>query len=108
MELEAYSDADWAESIVDRRSTSRYCTFLGGNLVTWRSKKQLMVAKSSAEAKFRAMAQGICELLWIKIILTDLEITLKEPIMRLYYDNQDAINITHNPVHHMIEPSMWK
>ena len=56
MELEAYSDADWAESIVDRRSTSRYCTFLGGNLVTWRSKKQPMVAKSSAEAEFRAMA----------------------------------------------------
>ena len=37
--LEAYTDADYAGSIVDRRSTTGYCTFLGGNLVTWRSKK---------------------------------------------------------------------
>ncbi|KAL6323249.1 hypothetical protein AAG906_029256 [Vitis piasezkii] len=99
MELEAYSDADWAESIVDRRSTSRYCTFLGGNLVTWRSKKQPVVARSSTEAKFKAIAQGICELLWTKIILTDLCITLKEP-MRLYCDDQATKNIAHNLVHH--------
>ncbi|KAA3458615.1 Cysteine-rich RLK (RECEPTOR-like protein kinase) 8 [Gossypium australe] len=39
--IEAYIDADYASSVVDRKSTSRYCTFLGGNLVTWRSKKQL-------------------------------------------------------------------
>ena len=63
--LEAYTDA--AGSIVDRRSTTGYCTFLGGNLVTWRSKKQNVVARSSAEAEFRAMAQGICELLTDKI-----------------------------------------
>ena len=58
-----------------------------------------MVVRSSVEIKFRAMAQGICELLWIKIILIDLDITLKGPIMRLYCDNQTAININHNPVH---------
>ena len=63
--VEAYTDSDWAGSIVDRRSTTGYCTFVGGNLVTWKSKKQMMVSRSSAEAKFRAMAQGICELLWI-------------------------------------------
>ena len=63
IELGAYNDADLAGSIVDRRSTYGYCTFLGGNLVKWRSKKQLMVARSSAEAKFRVMTQGICELL---------------------------------------------
>jgi hypothetical protein len=59
--LEAYTDADYAGSLIDRRSTTGYCTFLGGNLVTWRSKKQNVVAQSSAEAKFRAMAQGACE-----------------------------------------------
>ena len=63
IEVEAYNDVDWVGSIVNRRSTSRYCTFLGGNLVTWRSKKQLVVAISSTEVEFRAMAQGICELL---------------------------------------------
>jgi hypothetical protein len=54
--LEAYTDADYTGSIVDRRSTFGYCTFLGRNLVTWRSKKQNVVARSSAEAEFRAMA----------------------------------------------------
>ncbi|CAL8175713.1 unnamed protein product [Prunus armeniaca] len=56
--IEAYTDADWAGSVSDRRSTTGYCTFVGGNLVTWRSKKQSVVARSSAEAEFRAMAHG--------------------------------------------------
>jgi len=72
MTLEAYTDADYAGSLIDRRSTSGYCTFLGGNLVTWRSKKQNVVARSSAKSEFRAIAQGLCELLWLKIILVDL------------------------------------
>ncbi|RDX85925.1 Copia protein, partial [Mucuna pruriens] len=67
-------------SIVGRRSTSGYCMFLGGNLVTWRSKKQNVVARSSAEVEFRAMAQGICEGLWMKIILDDLKVKYEGPI----------------------------
>ncbi|CAJ2663478.1 unnamed protein product [Trifolium pratense] len=97
--LEAYTDADYAGSIVDRRSTTGYCTFLGGNLVTWKSKKQSVVSRSSAEAEFRAMAQGICELLWLKSILEDLRIKSDEP-MKLYCDNKSAISIAHNPVQH--------
>lgn len=50
--LDAYTDADYAGSIVDRRSTIGYCTFIGGNLVTWRSKKQNVVARSSANQNF--------------------------------------------------------
>lgn len=97
--IEAYTDADYAGSVIDRRSTTGYCTFLGGNLVTWRSKKQNVVARSSAEAEFRAMAQGICELLWLKIILEDLKIKWGGP-MKLYCDNKSAISIAHNPVQH--------
>jgi len=67
--------------------------------VTWKSKKQSVVARSSAEAEFRAMAQGICELLWLKIILEDLRIKSDAP-MRLYCDNKSAISIAHNPVQH--------
>ncbi|XP_042495154.1 uncharacterized mitochondrial protein AtMg00810-like [Macadamia integrifolia] len=62
LRIEGYSDAEWAGSISDRRSTSSYCTFVGGNLVTWRSKKQPIVARSNAKAEYRAMAHAICEL----------------------------------------------
>ena len=97
--VEAYTDADYAGSLVDRRSTTGYCTFLGGNLVTWRSKKQNVVARSSAESEFRALAQGLCELLWLKIILNDLRVKWETP-MKLFCDNKSAINIAHNPIQH--------
>ena len=61
--LEVYSDDDWVGSIVDKRSTIGYCTFMGGNLVTWRNKKQPIVAKFSVEVEFRVMVQEIHELL---------------------------------------------
>ena len=50
-----YCDADLAGDRVDRRSTTGYCTFIGGNLVTWKSKKQNVVSCSSAEAEYRAI-----------------------------------------------------
>ena len=55
------------------------------------------MARSSAEAEYRAMALGICELLWIKSLLEELKIKWKG-IMRLYCDNKSAINIAHNLV----------
>ncbi|XP_057968152.1 secreted RxLR effector protein 161-like [Malania oleifera] len=64
LKIEGYTDADWARNILDRKSTSGYFTFIGGNLVTWRSKKQKVVALSRAEVEFRGMAKGLCELLW--------------------------------------------
>ena len=99
LNIEGYTDADWAGSIDDRRSTAGYLTFVGGNLVTWRSKKQGVVARSSAEAEYRGMAKGVCELLWIKNLLQELKISPTLP-MKLYYDNKAACDITHNPVQH--------
>ena len=69
LDIEGYTDADWAGNISDRKSTSGYFTFEGGNLVTWRSKKQMVVALSNAEAEFRGMVKGICELLQLKRLL---------------------------------------
>ncbi|CAA6670327.1 unnamed protein product [Spirodela intermedia] len=60
--VEICTNADYAGSVIDCRSTLAYCTFVCGNLMTWRSKKQQVVARSSTEAGFRALAQGICEL----------------------------------------------
>ena len=57
-----YTDVDWAGSPSDRRSTSRDCVLVGGNLVSWKSKKQNVVARSSAESEYRAMAIATCEL----------------------------------------------
>ena len=99
MTLEAYIDANYAGSVVDRRSTLGYCILIGGNLVTWTSKKQNVVARSSAELEFRAMALRICELLWLKIILCDLKVEW-EASMRLYCDNKSAIDIAHNSFQH--------
>ncbi|CAJ2655096.1 unnamed protein product [Trifolium pratense] len=94
-----FTDADWAGSVTDRRSTSGYCTYVWGNLVTWRSKKQGVVARSSAEAEFRAMAQGICEGLWIHRVLEELKMKI-ELSLKLYSDSKAAISIAHNPVQH--------
>ena len=63
METKGYTDADWARNITDRRYTLGYFTFVVENVVTWRSKKQNMVARSMAEAEYWSMAHGICELL---------------------------------------------
>ena len=57
LQIEAYTDADWACAFDDHRSTSAYCMFVGSNLVSCRSKKQSMVARISAEAEFRVVAQ---------------------------------------------------
>ena len=65
----------------------------------WRSKKQNVVARSSAEAEFRGMALGVCEALWLRLILRDLGYLPRQPI-RLYCDNKAACDIAHNPVQH--------
>ncbi|GAV56879.1 hypothetical protein CFOL_v3_00420 [Cephalotus follicularis] len=97
--VEIYIDTDWAGSSVDRMSMSDYCTYVWGNLVTWRSKKQPVVARSSAEVEFRALAHGICEGFSLRRLLSELSIPYNSP-MRLYCDNKAAVSIAHNHVHH--------
>ncbi|XP_035839071.1 secreted RxLR effector protein 161-like [Helianthus annuus] len=72
LNVELYTDIDWAGDKGNRRSTSGYFSLVGGNLVTWRSKKQKVVALSSAEAEFRGVARGLSEVLWIRKLLEDI------------------------------------
>nr|GEX54076.1 putative reverse transcriptase, RNA-dependent DNA polymerase [Tanacetum cinerariifolium] len=72
LNIQMYTDADWAGDKGNRRSTSGYFSLVGGNLVTWRSKKQKVVSLSSAEAEFRGIAKGLAEALWIRKLVSEI------------------------------------
>ncbi|BFG35424.1 hypothetical protein CerSpe_216980 [Prunus speciosa] len=95
--LLGYSDADWAGCPVTRRSTTGFAVYLGRNFISWCSKKQTTVARSSAEAEYRALASVVAELSWALQLLRELQITLPSP-PRLLCDNDSAIFIASNPV----------
>ena len=101
-QIEILTYANWEGCSEDRWSTSAYCTFVWGNLVTWMSKKRV-VAQSSAEARYRAMARGVCEVIWVRSILWELKIWSRQPPSKLFCDNKSTINIAHNPFNMIIQ-----
>jgi hypothetical protein len=94
-----YCDSDWGGDLVDRRSTTGYCVFVNGNLVSWNTKKQTTVATSSAEAEVMASAALVSEIKWLILILEELGFVVNKPIT-VYCDNQSAISISENDVKH--------
>nr|GEW84084.1 reverse transcriptase, RNA-dependent DNA polymerase [Tanacetum cinerariifolium] len=86
VELKAYCDYDWASCPMTMRSTTGYCILLGDSSISWKSKKQAVVSRSSAEAEYMAMAQTCCEVTWLVNLFKDLGIKDLEP-MDLHCDN---------------------
>jgi len=84
LSLTAFADADWASCVDTKRSTSGFCVFLGNILLSWRSKKQPTVSKSSTEAEYRVLSS----------------VTSDVPSVMLFCDNKSAISLASNPAHH--------
>ena len=98
-ELIGYSDADWAGDINTRRSTSGFAFQLGKSTITWCSRRQATVAKSSTEAEYVSLSSAAQEVIWLRRLLVNLGIQVLSPTT-IFEDNQSAIDISRNPKHH--------
>jgi hypothetical protein len=97
--ITAYTDADWAGCPDTRRSTSGFCVFVGDSLVSWSSKHQPTVSRSSAEAEYRGIANTVAECTWIRNLLGELNADVPKATIA-YCDNVSSIYMSKNPVHH--------
>ncbi|KAH9762199.1 retrovirus-related pol polyprotein from transposon RE1 [Citrus sinensis] len=72
MKLTSFTDADWGSDLDDRKSIGAYCVYLGNNMISWSSKKQTVVTKSSAKSEYRALASATLEIAWLKSLFLEM------------------------------------
>lgn len=94
--LEGFADADWATCTVDRRSYTGYCFKYAGSIISWESKKQRTVALSTAEAEYMALVEATKEAIHLKRLLE--EMTIPGGCIKIWTDNQAALNLVKNPI----------
>jgi len=95
----SFLEADWVGCLTTQDSTTNYCVFLTRNLISWCTKKQHTILRSSTKAKYHVMANIAAKLTWLTYILRDLHIPMISPFM-IYCDNTSALHMTVNPVFH--------
>ena len=93
--LKGYSDSDWAGDKENRKSVSGFVLFLCGALIMWRSKQQITVALSSAEAEFIAVGELAKEIVFVVQILLSMGVAVKMPVI-IFVDNMGAIFMSKN------------
>ncbi|KAG7599495.1 Reverse transcriptase RNA-dependent DNA polymerase [Arabidopsis suecica] len=99
LELSAYSDADWGGDKDDYSSTGAYIVYLGTHPISWSSKKQKGVSRSSTEAEYRAVTEAASEVKWVLSLLSELHIRIPTA-PKVYCDNIGATYLCANPVFH--------
>ncbi|PKI35327.1 hypothetical protein CRG98_044277 [Punica granatum] len=97
--IHGFSDTDWAGNPDDRRSVSGFIVFLGSNPVSWSSKKQRTVARSSTESEYKSLANATAEILWLQSLLRELGVSQCHP-PTLWCDNISVFYLTANPIFH--------
>ncbi|GKC23062.1 retrovirus-related pol polyprotein from transposon TNT 1-94, partial [Tanacetum coccineum] len=99
LHLTTYCDSDWASCATTMRFVSGYAIFLGHSLISWQSKKQAVVSRSSTEAEYRVLTDTTCEISYLKSLLLDLQVTVPTPSL-VMCDNVSTIALANNPIHH--------
>ncbi|GKA29909.1 ribonuclease H-like domain-containing protein [Tanacetum coccineum] len=98
-QLTVYSDADWTGSPATHKSTFRYCVFLGDNLLSWSSKKEETLSRSSANAEYKGVSNAVAETTWVSNLLRELYVPLFTATM-VYCNNVSDVYLSTNPMQH--------